>query len=145
MEKIGADASLVPALVEEALRYDPPVQALSRQTMATVDVGGVTIPEGQRVYVLYASANRDARHFDDPERFLIDREPRDHIAFGNGIHFCLGASLARLEGQVAAETLVARVRMIRPTGAMVRKPTPPHPGPALLRGVAQLPVTIEAR
>jgi cytochrome P450 len=145
LEMIAADSSLVPAFVEEALRYDPPVQALSRQTTTAVDVGGVTIPEGQRVYVLYASANRDARHFDDPERFLIDREPRDHIAFGNGIHFCLGASLARLEGQVAAETLLARVRTIRPAGQMVRKPTPPHPGPALLRGVARLPVSIEAR
>ena len=81
----------------------------------------------------------------DADELVIDREPADHIAFGNGIHFCLGAALARLEGQVAFETLLARGRSIRPAGPMVRKPTPPHPGPALLRGVARLPVAIEAR
>jgi cytochrome P450 len=145
LERLGADASLVPACIEEALRYDSPVQALSRQTTITVDVGGITISEGQRIYVLYASANRDVQHFDDPAQFRIDREPGDHIAFGNGIHFCLGAALARLEGQVAAETLIGRVRTISPAGPMVRKPTPPQPGPALLRGVARLPVTIKAR
>jgi cytochrome P450 len=144
LARLGDDRSLVPGCIEEVLRYDPPVQALSRQTTGTVDVGGVTIPGGQRVYVLYASANRDAAHFDEPERFSIDRVPGDHIAFGNGIHFCLGAALARLEGQVAAETLVGRVRTITPAGAMVRKATPPHAGPALLRGVARLPVHVEA-
>ncbi len=145
LSRLGDDPSLVPACVEEVLRYDSPVQALSRQTTTTADVGGVTIPEGQRVYVLYASANRDAAHFDDPEQFRIDRAASDHIAFGSGIHFCLGAALARLEGQVAAETLIARVRTITPAGALVRKPTPPHAGPALLRGVARLPVRVEAR
>jgi cytochrome P450 len=144
LARLADDPSLVPACLEEVLRYDPPVQALSRQTTTAVDFGDVTIPEGERVYVLYASANRDAAHFDDPEQFLIDRAPGDHIAFGSGIHFCLGAALARLEGQVAAETLVARVRTITPAGAIVRKPTPSHAGPALLRGVARLPVHIEA-
>ena len=144
-ELLEHDVALVPSFVEEALRYDPPVQALSRQATTEVDVGGVTIDAGARVYVLYASANRDATHFDRPDELVIDREPGDHIAFGNGIHFCLGAALARLEGQVAYETLLGRARSIRPAGPMVRKPTPPHPGPALLRGVASLPVVIEAR
>ena len=145
-ERLEHDIALVPSFVEEALRYDPPVQALSRQTTTTVDVGGVTIDAGDaclravRVQPIGTPATSTA-----PDELVIDREPGDHIAFGNGIHFCLGAALARLEGQVAFETLLERARSIRPAGPMVRKPTPPHPGPALLRGVARLPVAIEAR
>ena len=145
LAKLGSDPALAPMLVEEALRYDSPVQALARHTTAAVDVAGTRIPGDQRVYVLYASANRDSRHFEDADRFMIERAPGDHIAFGNGIHFCLGASLARLEGRIAAETMLERVAAIRQAGEIVRKATPRHAGPALLRGVARLPVTIEAR
>jgi cytochrome P450 len=106
--KLAADPALIPNAVEEILRFDSPVQGLSRVTLREVTLHGRTIPKGARVHLLYAAANRDPRVFADPDRFDIRRSPNPHLAFGFGIHFCLGASLARMELRVGLEELLAR-------------------------------------
>ncbi len=103
---VAGDPSLVPALVEEVLRWDNPVQFLTRQTTRDVERHGVTIPRGAHVVGLLGSANRDERRFPHPDRFDVTRDARGHLGFGFGNHFCLGASLARLEARVALEELV---------------------------------------
>ncbi|MCR9092615.1 MAG: cytochrome P450 [bacterium] len=107
-KRLVEDPSLIPAAVEEVLRYDSPVQGLSRVTTRDVEIRDRVIPKGARVHLLYASANRDPRVFADPDRFDITRTPNNHLAFGFGIHFCLGASLARLELRIGIETLLER-------------------------------------
>lgn len=100
------DPSLIPNAVEEGLRYCSPVQGLFRQVSKDTDLNGVTIPAGSRVWVCYASANRDPNRFEDPDRFDITRDCRGHVGFGWGLHFCLGANLARREARVAMTELV---------------------------------------
>jgi cytochrome P450 len=114
MSRLTADPGLIPGMVEEALRYDSPVQGLFRTTTRDVTVAGTTIPADRKVLLLYASANRDAEQFPEPGRFHITRAPNNHLAFGYGIHFCLGAPLARLEARVAWESLLRRARNLRP-------------------------------
>jgi uncharacterized protein (TIGR02246 family) len=106
LAKVKGDLGLVPALVEETLRYDGPTQLLLRTATADVELSGVRIPAGALVAPLFASANRDERVFTEPDRFDVARSPREHLAFGYGAHFCLGAALARLEARVAFETLL---------------------------------------
>lgn len=101
--------SLIPGAVEEFLRYDSPVQALGRITKKDAEVHGVTIPEGSRVALVFGAANHDDREFEDPERFDVTRKADRHLAFGHGLHYCLGASLARLEARVAFEELLALI------------------------------------
>ncbi len=88
------------------LRYDSPVQIIPRVTAEDVELDGGKIPAGQRVFLLLGAANRDERHYPDPDQFDIDRNPRDHLAFGFGTHRCLGAPLARLEAAMGLETLL---------------------------------------
>jgi len=102
------DPSLIPSAAEEILRFDSPVQGLSRVTTEDVEVRGTTIPKGARVHLLYAAANRDPRVFERADEFDVTRKTNNHLAFGFGIHFCLGASLARLELRVGIEELLAR-------------------------------------
>jgi hypothetical protein len=104
-----ADPSLVPEAVEEALRYDAPSQALPRIATRDVVLHGRRIAAGDEVSLLWGSANHDERRFPDPDRFDIHREDKRHLALGHGIHFCMGAHLARLEGRVALEELLARM------------------------------------
>jgi cytochrome P450 len=106
----AARPEAVPALVEEALRWDGPVQMLLRTATRDVDVAGARIQQGQTVVPVFASANRDERVFPDPDRFDVTRHPREHLAFGHGVHFCLGAALARLEARSAFEWLLPRLR-----------------------------------
>src|SRR5262245_12935397 len=106
LARVATDPGLVPNLVEEGLPYDPPVQVVSRTATCEIERHGVRIPEGAIVALLLGSANRDERRFPDPDRFDAGRDARGHLAFGFGQHFCLGASLARLEARVAFETLV---------------------------------------
>lgn len=97
---------LLDSAIEEMLRYDSPVQALSRTTTRNIEIGETVIPEGSLVQVLYGSANRDPSAFADPDRFDITRPPSRHLAFGQGIHFCLGAQLARLEARGAFSAIL---------------------------------------
>ena len=131
------DPSLIPSAVEEILRFDSPVQGLSRVTTRDVVVQDVTIPKGARVHLLYASANRDARVFTNPDVFDIRRQSNNHLAFGFGIHFCLGASLARLEMRIGLETLLARAPNYRlDLDGVNRLPSDTN------RGFASLPITL---
>jgi cytochrome P450 len=98
----------LPRAIEECLRFESPVPGLSRVTTRDVELAGTRLPKGSRVHMLFASANRDERVFDDADRVCPDRDPNPHLAFGLGIHFCLGASIARLELRLAIEALVDR-------------------------------------
>lgn len=107
--RLRADPGLVESAVEELLRYDGPVQRTGRIAAADVDIAGTAIPAGALVTGLIGSANRDPAHFADPDRLDVGRTDNRHLAFGWGIHFCLGAPLARLEGQLAFGTLLRRL------------------------------------
>lgn len=109
LARVRADLSLLPAAVEEALRYYAPFPATFRRTTRDVEVGGVTIPAETRVLVFLASANRDERAFESPDEFRLDRGGSRHVAFGMGIHYCVGAPLARLEAEVALRELLPRI------------------------------------
>jgi cytochrome P450 len=113
LERVQADPSLIPGLVEEVIRYDGPVQFILRQASRDVTLAGQKISEGSRVAVLLGSANRDERFFDDPDRFDVTRNTNGHVGFGFGVHFCLGASLARLEGAAALEALIPELPRVR--------------------------------
>jgi cytochrome P450 len=100
------DPELIPNAIEESLRYDAPVQMLFRQATRDVELAGTLIPADSMVIPLFSSANRDESKYPDPDRFDIKRDTQGHVAFGHGIHFCLGAPLARLEGRIALEALL---------------------------------------
>lgn len=106
--QLADNPELVPAAVEELLRYDSPVQGLARTLTRPVDLHGQHMKGGDTVLLLFGSANRDDQAFPDADRFDIRRAPERQVAFGRGIHFCLGASLARLEARIALEALLAR-------------------------------------
>ena len=101
--------------IEEILRFDGPVHWVNRMATQNVEVAGQTIKEGEAVYAFMGSANRDPRHYDNPDEFRLDRGRTDHQTFGHGIHFCIGAPLARLEARRAMQGLLQRYRSIRHT------------------------------
>ncbi|UVI32772.1 cytochrome P450 [Paenibacillus spongiae] len=107
-EQLIENPGLVPQAIEEVLRYCSPVQMMIRRVKQTTVLRGRTLQQGQMVQVRIGSANHDEEQFDHPERFDIHRSPNPHLAFGYGIHFCLGAQLARLESRIAIQTLLAR-------------------------------------
>lgn len=106
--KVLADRRAIPDAVEEVLRYTSPSQYQGRVTTRDVEWYGATVPRGARILLLTGSANRDEREFPDPDRFDVGRRPEQHLALGHGVHFCLGASLARLESRVAIEEFARR-------------------------------------
>lgn len=106
---IRRDPGLIPTAVEEMLRWVSPIKSMSRTTTRDVELGGETIPAGDELLLMYASANRDEAHFEAPFTFDIHREPNRHLAFGQGPHFCLGASLARLELKCMFEVVAERL------------------------------------
>ncbi len=106
--RLARDPAKIPAAVEEMLRFESPVQSLARRTLRDVSLHGVEIPKGAEVRLLWGAANRDEREFERPDVFDCDRTIRRHLAFGHGIHFCLGAGLARLEARIAFEEILAR-------------------------------------
>ena len=136
-ERLVSDTSLAESAVEEFLRYDGPSGALARVAGADIEMGGRTIRQGQRVFAFMNAANRDPEAFEDPERFDIGREPNAHLTFGHGIHFCLGAPLARLEAQIATTRLAERLPSIRLSGG-----DPEWHDSLILRGVKRLPVQL---
>ena len=139
LQRLRDDPDLVVPAVEEALRYDSPVQGLWRGLTEPAALAGVELPEGAKVMTLFASANRDRSQYgDDADDFRAERNPVDHIAFGTGIHVCLGAALARLEARVAIRTLLARTRSIEKAGEPTRPLSP------VLRGVRAQPLRLVA-
>jgi cytochrome P450 len=150
LARVGDDPSLVPALVEEAVRFDSPIQLVFREALADAEIAGVRIPAGSIVVPLIGSANRDERRFPDPDRFDVARNPRGgargsaggaqgsaaHLGFGFGKHFCLGASLARLEAKVALEALVPELLLRRRI-----EPRVPRIDSFLVRGPSRLPLS----
>jgi cytochrome P450 len=138
MEKLQNDPSLIKTAVEELLRYASPVEMASpRYACEDLTIQSVTIPSGTLVHAVIASANRDERRFPNPSTLDIRREPNHHLAFGQGIHYCLGAPLARLEGQIAINTLLSRMpdlRLAAPIGALRWRKG------IILRGLESLPV-----
>ena len=136
-ERLIAEPALAETAVEEFLRYDGPSGALARVAAADLEMGGKTIREGQRVFAFMNSANRDPEAFADPERFDIGRLQNPHVTFGHGIHFCLGAPLARLEAQVATTRLAERLPDVRLSGG-----DPEWHDSLILRGVKRLPLQL---
>jgi cytochrome P450 len=133
---LQADWSLLQPAVEELLRYDAPVQNLSRITTRDIEIGGTTIPAGARVVLLYGAANRDERRFTDPDTLDVTREFHRNLAFGEGIHHCLGAPLARLEARVAIKQILTRFPDYEVTGETILLHT--H----TTRAVASLPARL---
>jgi len=131
-------ARLAEVAVEESLRFDAPVLGLFRTTTTPVELHGVEVPERTKVMMLFASANRDAQAWDDPDSFRLDRDlaqlRRQQLAFGAGVHFCLGAPLARLEAKVALELLATALPGLRLDGE------PERIEPFLLWGKRTMPV-----
>ena len=129
-----ADPSLVEAAVEESLRFDPPVLGLYRNTTRDVELHDTVIPEGSKVYINYAAANRDASVFANPDEFDLQRERSRHMSFGLGVHFCLGAPMARLEAEIALSALLKKMPDLRLLGSGERI------APFFLWGRRRLPV-----
>lgn len=120
-QRLRADPGLMPAAFNEILRIEAPIQGFSRLATCDVDLGeGVIIPAGARALVSYGSANRDERHFPDPDRFDIGRRPLDHLAFGLGVHGCAGQSLARLEAHAVFSALARRITRLEVAGVPQR-------------------------
>jgi hypothetical protein len=139
LARLRDDPTLLPTAIEEVLRYEPPVIQFRRTATADTQLAGVSIREGDKVLVFFPSANRDAAVFADPDRFSVGRTPNDHLGFGHGAHFCLGAPLARLESKhVLAETL-AQLDAIEPAGPSV------HSRTNFIRSVRELPIRYRAR
>ncbi|WP_229197245.1 cytochrome P450 [Bradyrhizobium acaciae] len=137
-ERLKRDPALAEPAVEEWLRYDGPSGALARVITADVDFGGRKLRQGQRLFAFINAANRDPEQFPDANRFDVGRSPNAHLTFGHGIHFCLGAQLARLEGQIALRSLVARF----PGIALATASSPEWKDSLILRGLQSLPVRL---
>ncbi|MBY3553905.1 cytochrome P450 [Modestobacter lapidis] len=131
------DPTLAPSAINEVFRIEAPAQLFSRVAAARVELAGVPIEEGQRVAVLYASANRDERQYPDPDRFDVHRNPAGHLTFGMGPHACAGQALARIELRAVLDALLAQVGGIA-VGEPIRKIN------NVLRGISRLPTTFTA-
>jgi cytochrome P450 len=140
LERLRARPDLLPSAIEEVLRYRSPLQWMFRLTRREVQMHGQTIPAGKVVLAMMGSANRDPAQFPEAERFDITREPNAHVAFGHGLHFCLGAALARLEGRVALTQLLERLKNIT---LATSEPWEPRKGLHVL-GPVRLPIRFDA-
>jgi cytochrome P450 len=137
MAQLRADPTLIDVAIEEALRFDSPVQGMFRTSREDTELLGEEIPARTKMQLLYASGNRDASHWDDPDEFRLDRHIdvlRRHLAFGWGIHYCIGAPLARLETRLTFERILRRMGDIELTGKAQRNES------YVLRGLTSLPI-----
>jgi len=135
-QKLQENPALIPSAVEEFLRYEGPVQITGRSVPEGIEIGGKRITPGERVFVILAAANRDPAQFANPDQLDITRNDSRHLAFGYGIHFCLGAALARLEAQSAIGTMIRRLPHLT-----LQNETPQWRPAFTLRGLQTLPVT----
>jgi cytochrome P450 len=137
MRKLIREPGLMPKAIEEMLRYDCPVQSTARYPKVDVNVDGVELKANTVTFVIVAAANRDPEQFPNPDSFDIAREPNEHLAFGEGIHYCLGATLARMGSAIAIGATLARF-----PGLLLLKPNQPltYKGSYFLRGLAELPM-----
>jgi cytochrome P450 len=135
LARLRRDPALLPRAIEEMLRYDPPVQATGRFVKSPITLGGEDLIAGTFAIMVLAAANRDPAQFENPEEFDITRDPNEHVAFGEGIHFCIGAPLARMEARIAFETMLERFPRLR-----LRDPaaTLTYKGSYFLRGLTSL-------
>jgi len=133
---LASDPDRAPSIVEETLRHDPPVQLAGRTAADDMTIGGVTVPKGDTMMLLLAAGHRDPTVFDRPDVFDPDRDDQRHLAFGHGVHFCLGAPLARLEARVALSAVTRRFPDATLAGEPVYKPN------VTLRGMASLPLAL---
>jgi len=136
MERLRTEPALAKTATDELLRYDGSVHLTARTATSDVEIGGVTIAKGEMAMVILGAANRDPAQFPDPDRLDVGRDPNRHLAFSAGGHFCVGATLARAEGQVAFETLARRLPRMR-----LADPNPAYRATITLRGLQSLPVT----
>jgi cytochrome P450 len=136
-ERLRAEPALLPPAIEEVLRYRSPVQSMFRIVAADTTLGGQEIPKGSQVLAWIGSANRDPDQFAEAERFVIDRAPNRHIAFGHGIHYCLGAPLARMEANIALHAMLKRFKTLElvADAKLERQPS------LIVYGVRALPIT----
>ncbi|HPB45563.1 MAG TPA: cytochrome P450, partial [Microthrixaceae bacterium] len=137
-EIVVSDPSIVPNMIEEVLRYESPSPVQARYVTRDVEYHGTTVPAGSAMLLLNGSGNRDERVFDDPDRFDVRRDVSHHLAFGHGIHFCLGAALARLEGRVAMQELLARFPNFHVDDSVAKRGRT-----STVRGWESLPIVID--
>ena len=130
--RVRSEPDLDAAVVEEALRWGSPIQGMYRTALRPHREGDEVVPEGARALLLFAAANRDPKRYPEPDTFVVDRNPTDHLAFGWGIHYCLGAHLARLEAAVVLERLRARVAAMETTAPPLWSSNPTLRGPTRL-------------
>jgi cytochrome P450 len=137
-QQLRAERRLVERVIDETLRYESPIQRLSRQTTREVEVSGVQIPAGANVAIFYGAANRDPAVFAHPDEFRLDRDLRTQVAFGAGIHYCLGAPLARAEASITLNTFLDRFSVLRRGSAPAVRQTASH----AVYGFQQLPLVL---
>jgi cytochrome P450 len=140
-QQLRDDRGLVDTVIEETLRYESPVQRLRRVTTQEVEISGVKIPQGDLVAIFYGAANRDPSAFANPDEFRLDRNLRDHVAFGMGIHYCLGAPLARTEAKIMLNAFLDRFPLIKRGGTPGVRQT----GTSVMFGFRKLPLKLSAR
>jgi hypothetical protein len=138
LQRLRDDRSLLPAAIEEFMRFDSPLQLFERTATEDVEIGGITVGKGQKIAALLGSANHDPAVFADPETLDVGRTENPHITFGAGVHFCIGAPLARVELQATFGALLDRTSSIELGGEPVRRPE------FVIRGLAELPVVLTA-
>jgi len=139
LARLRDDASLMPTAVEEMIRWSTPVKEFMRTATADTTVRGVDIAKGESVYLAYVSGNRDEEVFDEPFRFDVGRDPNKHVAFGYGVHFCLGAALARMEVSSFFSELIPRLNSIELTG------DPEYTATIFVGGPKHLPIRYSLR
>ena len=140
-QQVRENRSLVEPIIEETLRYESPVQRFFRITTGEVEVSGVKIPQGADITIFYGAANRDPKAFPHPDEFRLDRDLRNHVAFGMGIHYCLGAPLARIEAQISLNAFLDRFPVMKRGAAPAIRQTASH----LIFGFHQLPLVLNVR